>query len=131
MSEFSELLSQFIREKDIKVYSMVKYCRLDRSTMYKLINGKRNPPSEEIFNKIAEFMCLTPSEYQKFQEAYQITRLGRDTYYKRKAVEKFLLSFPNSSCLPILPPPVKLQHLLKKKSAIICQIVWFLQANLN
>ena len=54
MSEFSDLLSSYIDEKEIKVYSLLEYCNLDRSTMYKIINGKRNPTSMEVFQKIAE-----------------------------------------------------------------------------
>lgn len=108
MSEFSDLLSQFIREKDIKVYSMVRYCNMDRSTMYKIINGKRNPPSKKIVDKIAEFMHLTPPEYEKFQTAYQITVTGRTTYYKRKSVENFILTFPRYPSQTLLPPPLKI-----------------------
>ena len=55
MSEFSDLLSSYIEEKEIKVYALLEYCNLDRSTMYKIINGKRNPTSEAVFQKIAEF----------------------------------------------------------------------------
>lgn len=107
MSEFSDLLSQFIRQKDVKVYSMVKYCKLDRSTMYKLINGKRNPPSIEIFDRIAEFMHLTPLEYSEFKEAYYITTIGKETYYQRKNVEDFIINFPDSSPLSITPLPLQ------------------------
>ena len=53
MSAFSDTLSQFIDDKKIKVYSMAKYCDTDRSTMYKFISGKRNPPSDEIIKKMA------------------------------------------------------------------------------
>ena len=67
MSEFSDLLSSYIDEKEIKVYSLLEYCNLDRSTMYKIINGKRNPTSEAVFQKIAEFLHLTPVEYRKFK----------------------------------------------------------------
>ena len=42
MSEFSDLLSSYIDEKEIKVYSLLEYCNIDRSTMYKIINGKRS-----------------------------------------------------------------------------------------
>lgn len=48
MSDFPEILNRFITEKNIHVYSMVKYCDIDRSTMYKIIKGTRRPPSEEI-----------------------------------------------------------------------------------
>lgn len=47
MSAFSDTLSQYISNKNVKVYSMAKYCDTDRSSMYKFISGKRNPPSDE------------------------------------------------------------------------------------
>ncbi len=108
MSEFSDLLTQFIHDKNIKVYSMVRYCGIDRSTMYKIINGKRNPPSPALVDKIAEFMHLTPLEYEQFQTAYQITVTGRTTYFNRKSVENFLMTFPRSSSQSILPSPLKI-----------------------
>ena len=96
MSEFSNTLSQFIHEKNIKVYSLIKYCNFDRSTMYKIINGKRNPPSKETLDKMAEFMHLTPAEYSRFVEAYEITKAGADNYYRRKNAQNFLMNFPDS-----------------------------------
>ena len=72
MSVFSDLLSDYINEKQIKILSLAKYCDMDRSTMYKIMNGKRNPPSQEILKKMAHFMHLTPVEHQKFQEAWKI-----------------------------------------------------------
>ena len=103
MSEFSDLLSSYIEEKEIKVYALLEYCSLDRSTMYKIINGKRNPTSEAVFQKIAEFLHLTPAEYQKFKEAYTISKIGRDLYYKRKYTENYLVDFPKTfSAKPVL-----------------------------
>ncbi len=71
MSEFSNILSQFIHTKNIKVYPLSKYCDFDRSTIYKIINGKRKPPSPDVIDKMAEFMHLTPTEYDQFKEASQ------------------------------------------------------------
>ena len=65
MSAFSDTLSQYISDKNVKVYSMAKYCGTDRSSMYKFISGKRNPPSDEIIKKMGQFMHLTPLEWQK------------------------------------------------------------------
>lgn len=103
MSEFSDLLSSYIDEKKIKVYALLEYCNLDRSTMYKIINGKRNPSSETVFQKITEFLHLTPVEYRRFKEAYLISKLGKDLYYRRKYTEKYLVDFPkNFSEEPVL-----------------------------
>ena len=111
MSDFSELLSRYIKEKDIRVYPMVNYCGLDRSTMYKIMNGKRNPPSPKVRDRMADFMHLTPEENQMFRHAYDISMTGREVFFRRKAVEKFILHFPAVSELKRMkfsevPPPI-------------------------
>ena len=40
MSVFSDLLKNYIHEKKIKVMALAQYCDLERSTVYKFINGK-------------------------------------------------------------------------------------------
>ena len=62
MSEFSNLLSELIRSEEIHVADLTRYCGLDRSTMYKLINGKRSPGSLETVQKIADYVQLSPWE---------------------------------------------------------------------
>lgn len=87
MSTFSDVLTEYINTKNIKVFPMAKYCGLDRSTMYKLISGKRNPPPRDILKKMILFMHLTPTEAQHLEEAWNVTRIGPEIYYKRKSVE--------------------------------------------
>ena len=42
MSEFSDYLKELIHSKEnISTNSLIKYCNIDRSTMYKIINGTR------------------------------------------------------------------------------------------
>lgn len=93
MSEFSELLTQYIHNKDVKTYALAQYCDLDRSNMYKIISGKRKPSSVDIVNRICKFLHLLPAEEAELQEAYQITLLGHDNYYRRKNVLKFFSEF--------------------------------------
>lgn len=62
MSVFSDMLKNFVHEKDIKVGLLANYCNLERSTVYKFINGKREPMSAELVDRIAHFLKLTPSE---------------------------------------------------------------------
>ena len=64
MSVFSDLLSEYITMKDVGVYPLSQFCGLDRSSMYKIINGKRNPAGEDVVRKMAQFMQLTPQEKQ-------------------------------------------------------------------
>lgn len=93
MSEFSDLLSLFIKTRNINVSALTNYCDLDRSTMYKLINGKRTPSSKELVQKISSFINLTPIEAHELMETYQLTKLGWHTYYRRKNVLDFILNF--------------------------------------
>ncbi len=90
MSIFSDLLATHIKNKEIRTFSLAQYCEMDRSNMYKLINGKRNPSSEYMVQRMSEFMKLTNSEHKEFVEAYQISMIGSDVYYQRKNVEQFL-----------------------------------------
>lgn len=93
MSIFSYVLSKHVHQKNIKTYALAQYCGLDRSNMYKIINGKRKPSSVKIVNKMAKFMHLSPAEEEEFQQAYQITLEGYDNYYRRKNVLSFFEEF--------------------------------------
>ena len=68
MSVFSDLLSEYITMKDVGVYPLSQFCGLDRSFMYKIINGKRNPSGEDVVRKMAQFMQLTPREKTDFMD---------------------------------------------------------------
>ena len=70
MSVFSDLLSEYITMKDVGVYPLSQFCGLDRSFMYKIINGKRNPSGEDVVRKMAQFMQLTPREKTDFMDAF-------------------------------------------------------------
>ena len=84
MSEFSQLLSQYIHSKNIKTYALAQYCGLDRSNMYKIINGKRKPTSEDMVDKMCKFMHLSPAEENSLKEVYNITLAGSDNYSAEK-----------------------------------------------
>lgn len=95
MSVFSDLLNHYIKEKEIKIYSLAAACQMDRSMLYRIISGKRNPPSLEVFHRMAEYLQLTPAEFEKLKDAYELTRLGASIYYRRKSVEQFFTHFPS------------------------------------
>lgn len=104
MSSFSHLLANYINEKKIKKYALAQYCGIDRSSMYKIIDGKRNPPSFDIVQRIAFFLQLTPFQQEEFFETYQILLAGRENYYRRKKVLDFLTNFKkNCNPYPISP----------------------------
>lgn len=100
MSVFSDMLKNYIHEKDVKVAALAHYCQLERSTVYKFINGKREPLSAELVEKIAYFIKLTPLETHQLREAWKMARMGEDTYYIHKSISHFLCDFPNKSTPP-------------------------------
>ena len=107
MSVFSDLLKNYIHEKNVKVMSLAHYCNLERSTVYKFINGKREPMSVELVEQIAYFIKLTPLESYQLKEAWKVARMGERPYYIRKSIEHFMTAFPNKSTLAscsITPP---------------------------
>lgn len=95
MSVFSDLLTHYIKEKEIKIYTLAAACQMDRSMLYRIISGKRNPPSQEVFYRLAEQLQLAPAEFEKLKDAYNLTRLGASVYYRRKSVENFFTHFPS------------------------------------
>ena len=95
MSEFSQLLSEYVHTKNIRIYSLAEYCGIDRSLMYKIIHGKRTPSSLKTVDKIADYLRLTPGESRELTEAYCILQQGRDNFYRRKDVLNFLDNFRN------------------------------------
>lgn len=108
MSVFSDLLKNYIHEKNVKVMPLAHYCNLERSTVYKFINGKREPMSAELVEQIAYFIKLTPLETYQLKEAWKVARMGETPYYIRKSIEHFMTDFPNRSTPAshnITPPP--------------------------
>lgn len=53
MSVFSDILQNYVHEKDVKVSALASYCDMERSTFYKFITGKREPGSVELVERIA------------------------------------------------------------------------------
>ena len=100
MSVFSDMLKNYIHEKDVKVGTLAHYCQLERSTVYKFINGKREPASAELVEQSAYFIKLTPLETHQLREAWKMARMGEDTYHVHKSIEHFLCDFPNKSTPP-------------------------------
>lgn len=97
MTSFSALLSALVDQKNIQIYPLTQYCSLDRSTMYKYLNGKRLPPKQALVERIADYMRLSPSEYEELITAWKIAQVGEENYYNRRNVENFILNFPDVS----------------------------------
>lgn len=95
MYTFSELLSFFVHQKDISVYPMTLYCGVDRTVMYKYLNGKACPEDQRTVERMADFMQLSPVESEKLLSAWKIRNMDSRTWISRRNVKDFLLSFPD------------------------------------
>ena len=109
-SEFSTVLSRFVKEKDVNVYRLAKYCGYDRANLYKVMRGERKPPSLEVLNLLCEYMHLSPAEEEILEENYEITMVGHDNYYRRKNVMKFFSDFSMTSNLENVLPTVEIKE---------------------
>lgn len=99
MNNFSRLLNSLVHQKDISVYPMTQYCGIDRTLMYKYLNGKDYPGDQAIVDRMADFMRLSPSEYEELLTAWQIEKIGWKDWSNRRNVENFLLNLPDISKL--------------------------------
>lgn len=97
MSTFSRLLNSLVHQKDISVYPMTQYCGIDRTLMYKYLNGKDYPKEQAIVDRMADFMRLSPLESEELLTAWQIEKIGWKEWNSRRNVEDFLLSLPDIS----------------------------------
>lgn len=96
MSEFSIMLEEFIKEKDVQISELARYCGIDRKNLFRLLQGKENLPEEDVVQKMSLFMKLTPFEHKYFYEAYQISVVGRERYFMQRQVLDLIQHFPEN-----------------------------------
>lgn len=90
MSIFSDKLRTFVKQKGHNIYSLAKYCRMDRSNMYKIVQGTRHPASLEVVENIAQSLALTPFERKELLEAWHVSEVGEYIYFERKLIAEFI-----------------------------------------
>lgn len=90
MSIFSQKLKYYIEQKKLTTYNLAKRSGIERSNMYKIVQGTRNPSSEEMVENIAESLGLSPYDRKELLNAYQISRVGENIYFERKYITEFI-----------------------------------------
>lgn len=100
MQIFSEELSKLIEQKKVKVKDLIDFLDYDRSTFFKIKKGQRLPATEDMVKDIADYMRLTPAEYEKLLEAYHIDKEGPYNYYGRREIESFIVNLQKNTVLP-------------------------------
>ena len=76
MNVFSRHLSSIVLRKEINITQMAAFCKIDRSSMYKIIHGTRKPSSESLVELISLYLKLTPEESSLLMENYRIVQMG-------------------------------------------------------
>lgn len=92
MSVFSDTLSRFMEQKQLKVYQLSKLTGIERTSLHKMSQGTR-PAHKEILGKLAIALKLTPDETKELQKSFDITEIGEAVYYRREAVYNLLCAF--------------------------------------
>ncbi len=103
MNPFSTKFEHYFDEKQMKIADIEKFSGINRSTLYKLLNGTREPTSSDVVRKIADALCLNFKEQNELMEAYRLTRLGPVSYYGRKEVRSFFREIGHSEPAPAAP----------------------------
>lgn len=80
MSQFSDLLSIYIKESPYNVKNLANKIQMDRTILQKYISGNRFPTSYACIEKIVSHLTLTDQQKYDLKKAYQIEELGLDQY---------------------------------------------------
>lgn len=79
MSEFSERCKQLLTESGSNVYQIAKRSSLDRTTIQRMITGKRLP-SQDFVKDFCTYLRISPIEKSELLELYKMEKIGKSTY---------------------------------------------------
>ena len=85
MSKFSEKCKKLLVENGSNVYRISKSTSLERTTLQRMVTGKRLP-SIDFVKIFCKALCLSFSEEQELLELYKIELLGESTYKSLKSI---------------------------------------------
>ena len=94
MSEFSNLLYQYVHDKHINISRLARNCGIQTSTFHQYMNGKRALHKDDELERIMRYLQLSPGERSALLEAYDIMQIGPERYAGRKKAEWFIRSLP-------------------------------------
>lgn len=77
MSEFSELLANYISMSGTNVYKLAIDSNLDRTTLQKMVKGKRLP-SFSFIKKMCFYLKLSKRQEEKLLKLFEIEKYGKD-----------------------------------------------------
>ena len=97
MSQFSELLKEYIKKKDITIKALAERCGIDRTYLHKILKGERKVPSVDFVENISLQLMLSTEDKSRLMELYNISEMGEDVYNRRKQVSKIIHDMANTN----------------------------------
>lgn len=127
MSDFSEKCRQYIEDTGTNIYQLSKASGLDRTSLQRMVTGKRLP-GPEFIAQFCLYLRINPKQKQELMELYELERIGKSTYYTRKYIQNILehLAAPDFS-VRSYSPAVSLKHQIQLSFAIGEELRAFLE----
>jgi len=95
MSKFSERCKKYLEADGHTVYSFSKASGLDRTSLHRLVNGKRLP-SMEFLQEFCNELRINAREVKEIFELYEEEKVGTAIYQNRKYILRFLSEIHSS-----------------------------------
>lgn len=94
MSEFSERCRQLLINSGSNVYQMAKHSSLDKTSIQRMVTGKRLP-SLDFIKEFCSYLRISPIEKKELLELYEIEKVGKSEYMSRCYIKSLIenLSF--------------------------------------
>lgn len=89
MSEFSERCKQLLSESGSNVYQIAKRSSLDRTSIQRMITGKRLP-SLQFVKDFCSYLRISPIEKSELLELYEMEKLGKPVYFNRWYIKNLI-----------------------------------------
>ncbi len=89
MSEFSERCRQLLINSGSNVYQMAKYSSLDKTSIQRMVTGKRLP-SLDFVKKFCSYLRISPIEKKELLELYEIEKVGKSEYMSRCYIKSLI-----------------------------------------
>ncbi|MEH2928677.1 hypothetical protein VSQ48_01930 [Candidatus Ventrimonas sp. KK005] len=91
MKTFGELLRIHIEKSGFNIYQFARISGVNRVNIQRYIANQRFP-SKDVFKTLKSHLQLPPTEQKELDTAYQISKVGKQLYYRRQSVKKLIES---------------------------------------
>lgn len=93
LSLFSEKLSKYVTQKNIKVYQLSRLSGIERTWLQKMLTGSRKPSNKTQILLLAQALSLTNGETEELLDLYSILEMGEEKWNRRRNVMRLIQSF--------------------------------------